>query len=380
MTQKVNHKELQEIIREYYKTKISLMCYGSFGLGKSQVIKEVAIEKAIEEKREFKEWNGLTESEKLALFDSPEKYFVFIDIRLSEYDSSDIKGLPIFMSNNRAIEFKVPLWALFLELKDSNGFLFFDEINLATPLVLSSCYKIVLDRCVNQGKINPNWFIICAGNKTSDNANTIELPAPLKDRQGEIELVVPNIEDWTSWAIKHKIESSIIGFLNFKSSNLHKVNFDDEQKQTTPRSWERCSRLIESLNKSDYAKLLLITSSAIGEGVASEFTAFCKLQDKVNLKEILKKPEKIKELDNEKDLGMMYFLISAVADNYRDKKVTFDDIMKVTEVLDKLGKCELVALLWRLALSYDKRFADEFMKDNKNKEASKFSDKYFRYL
>lgn len=380
MVLKTKHSELKEIIKQYCKKKKSLMCYGSFGLGKSQIVRDVAIEKAQEEKRAFVEWNRLTESEKLALFDNPDKSFVFIDIRLSEYDSSDIKGLPIFTNNQKAIEFKVPLWALYLELKNSNGVLFFDEINLATPLVLSSCYKIVLDRCVNQSRINPDWFIMLAGNKTTDNAYTTELPAPLKDRCGEIELQVPTIEDWTDWAIKNKIASSIIGFLNFKSSNLHKVNFDDEQKFTTPRGWERCSGLIEDIDKGSYDKLLLISSSAIGEGVASEFVAFCKLQEKVNLKDILKHPEKIKDLDNEKDLGMMYFLISAVADNYKDNKIDFDDVMKITKVLDELGKVEFVALLWRLCLSYNPKFEEDFMKDNKGKEALKFADKYLKYL
>lgn len=380
MVLKVKHTELKEIIGQYYKNRLSLMCYGSFGLGKSQVVKEVAIEKAKEEKRDFVEWNKLTEKEKLNLFNTPDKYFVYIDIRLSEYDSSDIKGLPIFTENNRAIEFKVPLWALFLELKGSTGFLFFDEINLATPLVLSSCYKIVLDRCVNQSRINDNWFIMMCGNKATDNAYTTDLPNPLKDRCGEIELQVPNIEDWTSWAIEHKIASSIIGFLNFKSSNLHKVLSDDEQKNTTPRSWERASKLIEGLNMSNYDKLLLITSSAIGEGVASEFVAFHRLQDKLNLKEILKNPDKIKELDTDKDLGILYFLISAVADNYKDNRIVFDDIMKITKVLDELGKVEFVALLWRLCLSYNPKFEQDFMSDNSSKDALKFADKYIKYL
>jgi len=378
MVLKINHKELKDLTKIYCDKKISFFVRGRFGIGKSRAIREVAMEKAKEKGRIFVEWNSMTENEKLALMDNPEKHYVFIDIRLSEYSPDDIKGLPLFMNNQRAIEFKIPLWALLLEHKDSDGVLFFDEINLATPLVMSSCYKIVYDRVVNQSRINNNWFIMMAGNTEEDRAYTTDVPSPLKDRCGEVELNIPSIEEWSEWAIKNKISSSIIGFLNFKNSNLWKVNYEDNQKYTTPRSWERCSILIDGIKNDDYDKLLLIVSSALGEGVASEYVAFCKLREKVNLKEILKKPEKIKDLDTEKDLGMMYFLISAIADNYRTGEVKFNDVMNITKVLDEIKKVEFVALLWRLCISYNEKFEEEFVKDKGS--ALEFANKYLKYL
>ena len=168
MVKKVTHKELNVLIEHYYKTKEPLFIWGTFGIGKSRVMREVAIDKAKEKGKEFVEWNKTNPDKKQEVFNNPEKYFVFIDIRLSEYDSSDIKGLPDFQSDKKSIDFRVPFWALLLEKPESDGILFFDEINLATPLVISSCYKIIYDRVVNDGKINDNWLIVGCGNKQED--------------------------------------------------------------------------------------------------------------------------------------------------------------------------------------------------------------------
>jgi len=370
----VTHRELKEIIRGYHKSKISLLIKGRFGIGKSAVCKDEAKAIAVEQGREFLEWNKLSETEKLSLFDNPKKYSVYIDIRLSEYSPDDIKGLPMFLSNQRAIEFKIPLWALYLELQDSDGFLIFDEINLSVPLVMSSVYKIVYDRTINQSKINPNWFIVMCGNTSEDRAYTYDIAPPLLDRCGEVELKVPVLDDWVEWAISKKIDTRIIGFLNFKYSNLWKVDFNDNQKFTTPRGWERLDCLIKEINVSDTFELLC--GSSIGEGVAREFIAFCKIQEKFRLEDLIKNP---KEIENIKDISIKYFLVSAVAERYGDKKLTFNKVMEISEVLDKIKNAEFVALLWKMSSNYSKGlFKKDFL--NSKGDDEKLIEKYGKYL
>ena len=211
------------------------------------------------------------------MFKNPSKYFVFIDIRLSEFDPSDIKGLPS-LNGNDTIEWKIPKWAKLITLKENDGILFFDEINLAPPLVQSSVYKIIYDRIIVESKINDNVLIIGAGNLSSDKAHTHEIPAPLRDRGSEVELKVPIVDDWIiNFAIPNSIDSRIIAFLQYKESYLHKVDFKDNQKFVTPRGWERVSILIKE--KTDLGLIELLTCSAIGEGIAREFIAFLKIQN-----------------------------------------------------------------------------------------------------
>lgn len=374
---KVNHRELNELIKEYYKHKISLLIYGRFGIGKSFVVKDTSKEIAKQNKREFVNWNLLTEKEKEDIFENPKKYFVLIDIRLSEYDSTDIKGLPIFKDDNKAIEFKIPYWALLLEKEDSDGVLFFDEISLAPPLVQSSVYKIVYDRCVNESRISKNWLILGASNLDEDRAYTHTLASPLKDRAGEVELQKAKPKDFIEYMIERKIDSRIIGYLNFKSVNMWKVDFDDNQKYTTNRGWcERVNPLIKDI-KEDLSRLRLIVSSAIGEGVASEFVAFCKIKDKVKIEQIIKKPEKLKDFNKPEDLGIKYFIVTALADWYREDKAKFKDIMNIAEVIDTIQNgAEFNALLLRLCLTYKPEFEQEFVKG----DTIKFSNKYLKYL
>jgi len=367
----VTHKELSNLMKEYYKKKLSLFVFGAFGIGKSFVVRDTAVEISKTRGREFKDWNRLSKEEKQKVFEYPEKYFVLIDERLSEYDSSDIKGLPNFKDGKETIEWKIPLWAKLLTLDNSDGVVFFDEINLATPLVISSVYKILYDRVVSDSKINDNWFIIGAGNREQDRAFTHTLPAPVKDRGGEVELISPSVDDWTEWAINHEIDSRIIGFINFKPSCLSNVDFNSNQKFTTARGLERLSCLISGLKLGNTFELM--SCSAIGEGIAKEFIAFSKIQEKIKLEEIIKNPKKIKDIE---DISIKYFLITAIGEQYKEDKLKFDKIMEVSKVFDEVGNAEFVALLWRLSKSYSPdKFTQDFVKADK-----KFIEKYGKYI
>ena len=375
MVKKVTHEQLGKLINVFYEQKdsygrkVALMIYGTFGVGKSAVVKKKARDIAIKEGREYCEWNKMIDKERENVFKNPEKYFCLIDIRLSEFDSSDIKGLPDY-HNQDSIIWKVPLWAKFLEQDKSNGILFFDEINLAPPLVISSTYKIIYDRVINESKINDNWLIVGCGNKDEDRAFTHELASPVRDRGGEVELICPSAESWTNWALENDIDSRIIGFVNFKPSVLHSVNFEDNQKFTTERGWARVNTLISGIN--DYDELDLVCSSAIGEGIAREFSAFCKIKEQINLEDIIKNPEKLSKVT---EIDMKYFIITALSERYKIKKLEFKNIIAISEELDKQKNCEFVALFWRLCMRINpKKFKDEIV--NSNSEIIKRYTKY----
>lgn len=384
MVRKVNHKEFGTLIKAYYKQrlqdgrKIPLLVYGTFGVGKSEVVKETAKDIAEKKGKIFIEWNKATREEKEKISESPKGYFILIDIRLSEFDSSDIKGLPDFKKDkdgeSDSIVWKIPFWAKILENPESDGVLFFDEINLATPLVISSTYKIIYDRIINESKINENWLIIGCGNKDEDRAYTHELASPVRDRGGELELVPPSQEEWCDWAIKNSVDSRIIGFINFKPSYLHNVNFDDGQKFTTERGWARVSSLINGVE--DYDVVELLSSTAIGEGIAREFSSFCKIKEAIKLDEIIKNPELMRSIT---EIGFKYFIVSALAEQYKTSKVVdFAKIMKFSEVLDSLKNQEFVALLWRLCIKYNPvKFGKEFTEKEINHP---LKQKYKEYI
>ena len=354
----VTHEELKANLLHHYNRKIALFVYGRFGIGKSEVVQCVSNEAAQQKNRKYVNWNKLSEEDKKLVFGNPKDYFVLIDIRLSEYDSSDIKGLPMFQSGNKAIEFKVPSWALFTTLPDSDGILFFDEINLAPPLVMSSCYKIIYDRVINDMPINSSWGVFGAGNVDEDRAYTNSMAPPLKDRASEVELVGASSDKWTSWAMEHGVEARIIGFINFKNQALYKVDFNDKQKFTTYRGWERVSKLISGVE--DFAKMELYSSSAIGEGIAKEFVAFCKISQQIDLPGIIANPQKIKTIE---ELSVKWFINTAIAEQYANSKIKFEKVMDVSKALDEIDNVELVAYLWKMCNGLKPgTFKKEFLK------------------
>ena len=258
------------------------------------------------------------------------------------------------------------------EVEKSNTYTANNVLTHNTPLILSSFYKVLYDRIVNDEKMSKNWLVVGAGNRDDDRGFTHTLPEPLRDRGGEIELVNPNAEDWTEWAIKNNIDSRIIGFINFKPSSLHKVDFSDNQKNTTERGFERLSCLVSEVK--DWKEFELLCCSAIGEGIAREFIAFCKIQEKLKLEEIIKNPSRIEKIE---DISVKFFLVSAVAEKYKDKKVDFEKVMEISVVLDKIQNAEFVALLWRLSSNYTEQFKKDFLK---SKKYDKFVDKYGKFL
>jgi hypothetical protein len=377
MVKKVFHEDLKEIIKTYYKNKLSLLVYGTFGIGKSYIIKEVAKEIAKSKTKIYVEWNSLSYEEKKTITENPEGYFVLMDIRLSEMDYSDIRGLPDFKENN--IVWKSPFWTKILENPNSDGFLFFDELNLSLPIVMSSCYKIIYDRIINEGVISPNWLILGAGNLSDDRAYTHEIPMPLRDRVGEVILEIPSHEGFIEWAIANNIDSRIISFINFSPNHLRQVDFEDTAKQTTPRGYERLSTLIKGVD--DYKQLRLIVGTAIGEGVAEKFLAFCSIEG-INLNAIIENPEefkKVQTINPENRIGTIHFIVGSLAEQYgRTDKISFKKLLQISDVLDSLGYVEFITLMWRFCAKYN---LNKFRKDYTQKENDNpLKKKYNKYL
>ena len=364
MVKKINHKQLSNLIKILYynpdKTgrKKPLLITGSFGVGKSETIQTTAKEIAKEVNKIYFNWNESSYKDKLKIIEENlfKDYFILFDVRLSTMDAVEIKGLPNFVKN--WVEWKYPLFVEILQHPDSDGILFFDEFNLGTALVLSSCYQIFHDKVISDVKINFNWLIIGAGNKGDDYANTIDTPAPLKDRCSEVELTPCTPKDWCLWASKNGISPKIIAYLTWKGTMLRKINFESEEKYTDERAWASLS----SYMKLPLEEIKLVSGTIIGEGVASEFMGFLEIQNIIDLDEVINKPEILKTIT---EAGQKYFVISGLAEKYGNDLMTIEQLFAVSTVLYENKSADFVAMLWRLASRMNKA---KFRKDFTTKE------------
>jgi MoxR-like ATPase len=308
--ERVNHRQLEALIRRCYKAGLSLCLWGAPGIGKSQTVRKVGRELAGEMGRRYAEWNGLPNRERAEVLRHPEAYFVLLDMRLSQYDPSDLKGIPNL--EGPYTEWKPPLWLHTLSREGAAGFIFLDELNLAPPSVQAAAYQLVLDRCVSDCRIAEGVGVIAAGNPPEYRPQAHDPPPPLLNRFLHVELEIPSPEAWAEWALQHGVDPRIVSFLRARPELLFR--WDPESRSAafpTPRTWEFASRLLEG--EEDPESVRVRVSAAVGQGTAHEFAAFLKLCRGFDAGAVLADPEGF-PLPREPD--QVYALLASLQSHY----------------------------------------------------------------
>lgn len=345
----VNHGELNELIRTSYETRLPLFIWGAVGIGKSQAVRQAAKDLAKKIGKEYSE-NGNEEA------------FRMIERRVSQMEPSDMLGLPTFNDDKSQTKWIAPNWLP----RKGTGILFLDELNLAPPSIQSACYQLILDRRVGDYILPEGFIVLAAGNRMEDRANVFDIPAPLANRFLHCELMLPSIEEWTDWALINDIDSKIIAFLQFKPIALHMFDKNIKDKSfPTPRTWAGYANKLMQAGQEKFI------ASAIGEGIASEFEAFLKLQKTIDYNQILENPkmaEKVKEID------MLFVLVGGLAEKVRNDTKKFENGINVTMHLPT----EYGILLLRMIKAVNQPY---FMANiQKVKNWKEIWEKYGKYL
>lgn len=269
---------------------------------------KTSITHALKKKRPIFLWGppGIGKSEVVEQITSTLGNSHLIDIRLSLWEPTDIKGIPYFDSNSGTMVWGAPSELPTEEFAKAydNIVLFLDEMNSAAPSVQAAAYQLILNRRVGQYKLPDNVLIVAAGNRDADKGVTYRMPAPLANRFIHLELAV-SFDDWFDWAVNNNIHNDVVGFLTFSKKDLY--DFDPKSSSrsfATPRSWTFVSELLE--DALDDATTTNLVSGAVGEGLAVKFMAHRQhAADMPNPTDILN--GKVKEL-KKKEISAMYSL------------------------------------------------------------------------
>ena len=250
-----------------------------------------------------------------------------IDIRLSLWEPTDIKGIPYFDSNSGTMVWGAPSELPSEEFAAQFDYivLFLDEMNSAAPSVQAAAYQLILNRRVGTYKLPDNVMIVAAGNREADKGVTYRMPAPLANRFIHLELAV-NFDDWFQWSVTNNINTDVVGYLTFAKKDLY--DFDPKSLSrsfATPRSWSFVSELLD--DDLDETTTTDLVAGAVGEGLAVKFMAHRKVAGMMpNPSDILS--GKVKEMKS-KEISAMYSLTVSLcyelkeASDKNDKK--FDD-------------------------------------------------------
>lgn len=242
--QTITPNELYRHIQYAIDTKRAPFIWGDPGVGKSAIIQYVA--------KKFG--------------------YHFEDVRLSQIDSVDLRGLPTKsydrfddeeVSSENPERGPIVEWAMpdFLararaaKLKDGKPTLFFfDEFNSAMKNTLAAAYQLVLDRRIGCFDLGENDVVLAAGNFETNGGVTTMMPTPLANRFVHYNLKV-SANDWLDFASVAKIHPYIIAYIERNKTDLHTFNDDvigeDEKAFATPRSWHFGSDLLYRILKNE---------------------------------------------------------------------------------------------------------------------------------
>jgi hypothetical protein len=240
--------------QEFISTRVGhhtpVMLWGPPGVGKSDMVREIA----------------------------QNHQAPVIDIRLSQMEPSDLRGIPFRV--NGSVEWAIPSILPNSERHGPEGILFLDEITSAPPTVSAAAYQLILDRRLGEYQVPEGWAIFAAGNRQGDRGVTYSMPAPLANRFSHFE-VETNLDDWVAWAYRNDIDERIIAFLRFRPELL--FDFDPAHNPVafpSPRSWEFAHR---ALQKFDHHPHLLqgALQACVGPAAGVELNAFVNSLDKM---------------------------------------------------------------------------------------------------
>lgn len=380
----LNHKNLASFLRTAASQLIPVFVHGTTGIGKSYVVAQVARNEAKEMKKKFVDWNRITDSEKRKFVDgekgvSPEEYrsehYVFCDVRISQLDPSDLRGLPSFQNEGGYTEWRPNMDFYVLSRPETSGKLFMDEMNLAPQSVQAAGYQIFCDRCIGQIAISDGVSIVAAGNRAEDRANINPMSAPLQNRFAHVTLKEPSAEKWADeFAYANDVDSRIIGYLLWQPTHLmaSKETLQDMTNMAfaSPRTWVMASRLIKDIRSPELAAAY--AESCVGH-VAHEFKAFLMSTKEIKLEEILKDPDLIDDLDPQRK----WVLISVCADNLRHDKGFFSNAVKILSYLDKNNADFAVSLIKMLRGARPTSFQSML---RNSKDGIELVSKYAKYV
>ena len=245
--------QLIDLLPTYHQAQIPLFLWGSPGIGKSSLIYQ------------YTKTIGA----------------VMVDVRLSQFDPVDLRGLP--SPSGDSTRWLAPAILPFVGNPnfptDRPIILFLDELAQAMPAVQAAAFQLVLDRRVGEHALMPNVYIIAASNRSSDRAGTNRLATPLLNRFTHVEVTV-DFDAWKKWAISEGIHPLIVGFLSQRPALLDQFEAAlkaGAQAFPTPRSWHFLSSLLHSLPDIATTPTHIISTlaaSAVGAATAAEFVAF----------------------------------------------------------------------------------------------------------
>ena len=271
---------------------------------------------------------------------------VLVDIRLSQYDSVDLRGIP-------TVDGGLTVWNAPSTLPfvgndafptDKRIYLFLDEINSAAPPVAAVAYQLINDRRVGEHHLMDNVVIIAAGNREGDRGVTNRMPTPLANRFIHCE-IMPDVAASTVYAAQNNWPAEWVAFINFRKPLLSTFDPSKPDKAfATPRTWEKAMRSYADTTMPSNIKQAAM-AGAVGDGPSGEFWGFVDVWHKmIPVEKIIADPVRCALPDE----GSMAYAVAVSISGSMDTK----NVTPLNTYLLRM-EAEHIVLAWQLATKRD---------------------------
>lgn len=234
----------RELINVCYDANLPVLVSGPHGIGKSEMLKQVAKEMKIG----------------------------YISRDLSLMEPPDLVGLP--RTKGQRTVYCPPS---FLP-KRGKGLLVLEELNRCEKYVRAPCLQLLTARILNDYQLPPGWLPIAVINPSNDECDyeVDELDQALLSRFVQVQLI-PNRLEWLDWARRHDVHSSVIQYVEADSSVF-------KHPLSNPRAWTYVSSILKVADRQQPSKVVL-SAAIVGVVGETRATAFLKI-----LKESIEQP------------------------------------------------------------------------------------------
>ena len=242
----VNVKQLIALLAIAFKRRRKVLIKGQPGIGKTDIVKHAC---------------------KIA-----GALVIFMHPAIS--DPTDFKGMPAITNEGTEAHF-LPFGDLMALISaDKLTVCFIDDIGQAPQGVQAALMQLIQERRVNGHRISEHVVFCGATNDTSHRSGVSGILETVKSRFDTIVELVPDVDDWCSWACGvGNMPPELIGFIRFRPDLLN--DFKPTRELTNSPSPRTVAAVGEWVN--DGITDLPTLAGAAGAGFASEFIGFLKL-------------------------------------------------------------------------------------------------------
>ncbi len=255
--------------------KISIRLIGNAGIGKTDILRQIALELQEELKVEFG----------------------FIELKCPVITRDDfLIPYPIGESD----QFKM-LYSDFVPSKEEFGILVLDEFSRGDTNLQMLLWQAQNECRIHTKSFPRGWFVVSIDNPDDDNysMNTIDDSAGMR-RSLHIGCECSTSE-WINYAINSKFHPFVTNFImNFTDRLYDNQSHHNGQAFANPSSWEKVSEIlklmeIRSTNASEIESIDLLISGLINTGMSSQFIEYVQKNETISPDKIIFNFETIKD-------------------------------------------------------------------------------------